>query len=285
MSRVARAATGLAESWVATTAVPVGSQPMKLRATATPIETPTPAVLPAATATEAAMTLASMAPVMSVTKLTLPALCSWLSVANALALDRMMLVDSAPAPATAMPAVEPRPTASEAAAEMAWMSASTVLFRAMPPGPAARSSTLTIEASTSLSIRLCASATPIEIATALDPPAAMATAAAPAKALMSDVSLALSATPDAWMPAALSLPTDALTSVAILFSVKTPEPASAKPFEPPTPTATDAAATMASMFWLAVAVADSTPPALTLELSMVARICEGLPPTRLPCRS
>ena len=231
------------------------------------------------------MTLASIAPFMSVVTLTSPALFSKLPVAKALALDRMMLVDSAPAPATAMPAVEPRPTASEAAADTAWMSASTVLLRAMPPGPASRLSTLTIEASTSLSIRLCASATPIEMATALDPPAAMATAAAPAKALMSDVSLAPSTTPEARMPAAVSLLTDALTSVAILFSVKTPEPASAKPFEPPTPTATEAATTMASMFWFAVAVADSTPPALTLELSMVARISDGFPPTRFPCRS
>ena len=285
VSLVISVATGVDDAWVAVTAVPVGSQPMKLRATATPIDAPMPAVLPAATATVAAMTLASMLPVMTVVRLTPPPLVRWLFWAKAFAFDRTIFVDSAPAPLTAMPAVEPRPTANAAAAETALMFAPDVVWTAMPPDPATRSSTLMIEASTRLSIRFCASATPIDSATALEPPAATATAAAPANASMSEVSLALSATPLAWMPAAASLLTDALTPVAILFSVNTPEPAKAKPFEPPTPTATEAARTIASMFWSAVAVADSAPPAMTLELSIVAWICDGWPPTRLPCRS
>ena len=121
--------------------------------------------------------------------------------------------------------------------------------------------------------------------TAFDPATVTATAAAPAVAVMSEVSLALRTTLPAWMPPAVALLTNAFTSVAILFSVKTPEPARAKPFEPPTPTATEAARTIASMFWFAVAVAVSAPPAMTLELSIVAWICDGWPLTRLPCRS
>ena len=112
----------------------------------------------------------------------------------------------------------------------------------------------------------------MEMPTALEPPTATATAAAPAVAWIFEVSAAISATLAAWMPAAASLLMDAFTSVPILFSVNTPEPARAKPFEPPTPTATEAARTIASIFWFATAVADSAPPAMTLELSMVARI-------------
>ncbi len=258
---------------------------MKLRATATPIDTPTPAVLPAATATEAATTLALMLPVTAEVRLTPAVLVNWLFWANAFTVDRMTLVDSAPAPATAMPAVEPRPTASEAATETASIVAPAVARNVMPPAPATSSSTLMIDASTALSIRLCASATPIDSAKALEPPAATAMEAAPANASISDVSAALSDTPLAWMPAALSLLIDALISVAILFSVNTPDPASAKPFEPPRPAATEAATTIASMFWFAVAVADRAPFAMTLELSIVARICEASPFTRLPYSS
>ena len=103
-----------------------------------------------------------------------------------------------------------------------------------------------IDASTSLAIRLCASARPMEIATALEPPTATATEAAPATASISEVSVALSATLAAWIPPAVSLLIEALTSVAILFSVKTPEPASENPFDADAKR-TEAAATMASM--------------------------------------
>ena len=121
---------------VATTAVPVGSQPMKLRATATPIETPMPAVPPTPTATEAATTFASIALLMSVMRLRPPRLCRSLSLANAFAFVRMTFVDSAPAPLTAMPAVAPTLAASEAATEMASIDAPSVACSAMPPAPA-----------------------------------------------------------------------------------------------------------------------------------------------------
>ena len=59
----------------------------------------------------------------------------------------------------------------------------------------------------------------------------------------------------------------AFTSVAILFSVETPEPASPKAFVPPTPTATEIETTSDVMSISVIADAPTWPPAVMLEFS------------------
>ena len=107
---------------------------------------------------------------------------------------------------------------------------------------------------------------PIDSAAALRP-TATATDAAPASAVIPEASSARSDTVDAWMPPLPSPSMVALMSVAILFSVVTPEPDRPKPFLPPRPTAAEAATTTASMDCLARAVTASAPEAVMLESS------------------
>ena len=98
-------------------AVPSGSAPMKLRATEIPSATPTPAVPPPATATAMAATTDEIADALVLVTETGPAALIVLSSKCALVLPVTELIETAPAPATAMPAVEPKPSASAAAAE------------------------------------------------------------------------------------------------------------------------------------------------------------------------
>src|SRR4051794_4790501 len=250
---------------------------MKLRATATPMATPTPVELPMPTATEAATTVAVIAPVMPATTLMLPVVVRELLPTNAFVLVRIRFVDSAPAPLTATPAPpNAPPTAIDAAAETALIEAVSVALSAMFPD--IDSVTPVIEAWTTLSTVLCASATPIETATAFDPATETATDAAPATASIVDVSLALSEMLPGLSPPLPAPLIDALTSVEILFSVHTPEPAKLNAFLPVAATATEAAMTTAWICCAAIAVAESVPPALIVELSTNARICDVFGP-------
>ena len=99
-----------------------GCQPMKLRATAMPIDAPMPAVPPAPTAADSAATVDAMLEVLWASRSTAP----WLSIRrlfwpNARVLPSTTFCATAPAPLTATPAVPPMPSASEAAAETALM--------------------------------------------------------------------------------------------------------------------------------------------------------------------
>src|SRR5205823_4660241 len=98
-----------------------GVQPMKLRATETPIEAPTPADPPAPSDTAAAATVAWISEPLSAASETSPALFSLLASTYALLFVRMTFCETAPAPATATPAEPPNPAASEAAAETTLM--------------------------------------------------------------------------------------------------------------------------------------------------------------------
>src|SRR5262249_15310833 len=103
------------------TAVSSGVQPMKFRATATPIETPTPAPLPKPTPTamDAATTTDEMVELLEPARRTSPALWRALFWPNAFTLVRITFCATAPAPATAMPANSPTPTARDAATDTA----------------------------------------------------------------------------------------------------------------------------------------------------------------------
>ena len=87
---------------------------------------PAPTV-PPPTATAAPTTVAMIEEVSSANSTTLPVprplpapvVTTWLPSIDALALVRITLVDTAPAPARPMPATEPMPTASEAATDRA----------------------------------------------------------------------------------------------------------------------------------------------------------------------
>ena len=76
------------------------SQPTRLRASATPIDAPIPAVAPAPTATEAATMVARMADLSVALRITSPALESTLSATYAFVFVRIVFVASAPAPLT-----------------------------------------------------------------------------------------------------------------------------------------------------------------------------------------
>src|SRR5260221_3621183 len=118
-----------------------------------------------------------------------------------------------------------------------------------------------IEASTSLSISFCARATPIECAPPVVPAAPTASDAAPAFALITDASCALSVIASALIAAAPSIV--AQTSVAILLTALTPEPARPMPAVPPAPTAIEPANTTASTVATSLALSERLPPAST----------------------
>src|SRR5258708_27394030 len=98
----------------------------------------------------------------------------------------MTLVDSAPPPATATPTSPPMAadTATATAVALIDDDSDTVTVRSWPA--VARLSTLTMYAATSFSIRLCASAQPIEMASVFSTAHHSATAAAAASAEICD---------------------------------------------------------------------------------------------------
>ena len=87
----------------------------------------------------------------------------------------------------------------------------------------------------------------MEIATPALPPKAAAMDAAPASALIVDESVAVRTAELTSMPVPLSPSINALTKVAILLSVTTPEPLAATPVVPPPATAAEPAPTPAVM--------------------------------------
>ena len=228
--------------------------------------------------------MAVIVPVMPAAAVSVPSTVTSLSATNAFTVARMTFSDQAPAPLTAMPAPpKPIPTAIEAAAETALIDASSDAPSATLPD---RSSvTLEMDASIVFSIRLRASATPIETAAAVPPAIASATAAAPAVASIVDVSAASSE-----IPAGATVPPpvpsiEAQISVAIRFSVHTPDPARPNALAPAAAIATETEMTVASMSWSAAAVAESTPPAVIVEPVTYARTCDASPATVSPCSS
>ena len=230
-----------------------GSQPMKLRATEAPRATPTPAA-PPATAAATASTFASMAASLVALIVMSPPLSSEPPSTWALTFVRMMLVACAPAPLTPT-ATRPTATDSEAAAVHALICAAS--SAAMLNGPDPVTTAFTTAASTALSMRFHARATPMPIATPTFGPNEAAIDAAPVTALIREVSRALIvmlATGTVSLPivAPVTPPsTDAVVCPVIELRAAAPD----APTAPPSPTATaiDPASTRALMTWLVVA--------------------------------
>ena len=185
--------------------MPSSCEPMRLRASAAPIDAPTPAVPPAPIAAEAAATVACIPELLAAAIATLPALTSLLASTCAFTLVRMTLVDSAPAPLSAMPAVPAMAADADAAAESASIVAVSCAVRLMAPLVLVTVlSAFLIAASTSFAMVFRASATPMDSDTAPVPASDTASDAAPAAAAMVEVSCAVKVTLPAWMPVAPS---------------------------------------------------------------------------------
>ncbi len=198
--------------------------------------------------------------------LTKPALDTLLLTIPALVLLRIVLTAPAPAPLMAMPAEPPMPTAREAAAAIASMVWAEVAVMLIAPDVALKelSAFLTV-ASTSLEIRLSARETPMDRETPAEPPPAIPSDAAPASALMVEVSRAVRDALVALIPVAPSPSMNALTRVATLLVVSTPEPLAAIPALPPTAIAAEPAPTPALIVALLIALRVNAPLAARLE--------------------
>ena len=177
------------------------------------------------------MTLASMLPVLVASRSSLPTACAalpiWLFSTKALVRDRMTLVDSDAPPATPT-AVLPMAIAAAAATDTTLIDeASPARTVTSPPPVLTTLGMLTILASTSLSILLCASASPMLMPTlvALVLPDTLADAAI-AVALIDETSLAVTLTvPPAETAAAAPgrlLRIDASTSLPISLKLSAP---------------------------------------------------------------
>ena len=203
-----------------------------------PMLTPTPAVLPKATDTAAATMVAWMEELLVARTVTSPtglaAVPTVLFSMLALLRVRMTFVDSAPPPLTATPAVPPPMPADTATAAatalMRELSAAVTLTSPYTVGPLPGVKEVSMLDTSStvdvmrLSMRLCASASPMATETALPPASATETAAAPASAKTLEVSLAATCTLPAltFLLAPLPAPLPSITafrSTAMLFSV------------------------------------------------------------------
>ena len=109
---------------------PLGSKPMKFRATETPIATPRP-VAPAPTAAATAKTFASIDAVFMAVAFTGPELSTTLSSMCALTLVKIAFVAAAPAPLTPAPTL-PTAMESDAATVQAWIVAPSVAEIVIP---------------------------------------------------------------------------------------------------------------------------------------------------------
>src|SRR5258706_12462033 len=118
-------------------------------------------------------------------------------------------------------------------------------------------------------------ATQTEGAPAVVPAAPTASDAAPAFALITDASCALSVIASALIAAAPSIV--AQTSVAILLTALTPEPARPMPVVPAAPTAIEPANTSASPVATSLALSESLPPASTELFERYAFTSAGTP--------
>ena len=232
-------------------AVPVGFQPMKLRATAIPIPTATPPPPPAAPEAATAPTIASIVAALLAVTVTDPTLLAAvprpLFSTKALVLVRMTLVDSAPPPATATPPPPPRPSDTAAATDVARIDESSCAVTTTAP-LAMTSSAFRMTAVVSVAIVLWASETPTEIAAPTAPPIPTATATAPASARILDESVAVTAIDCAEIPApSPSMAAD--SDWPIRFTDDTPAPLAARPATPPPAIAADPASTSESIRW------------------------------------
>ena len=126
-----------------------------------------------------------------------------------------------------------------------------------------------------MEIRFSATATPIDSAPPVLPPAATAMEAAPASALIVEESVALRVADLAFLPVVPSPSIKAFTKVAILFSVTTPEPLPAKLVSDDAATATEPAPTLAIISPSATAVNVKSPPAWIRELRIYACTKDG----------
>ena len=167
---------------------------MKLRATAIPMPTATPPPNPAAPEAATAPTVASIAAVLVASMVTEPTSSAAVPIAlfctKALVLVRIMLVASAPPPATATPAAPPSPTETAAATEVARMDDVSVALTVTEPA-ASTVSAFFMAAVVCVAIELFASDTPTEIAAPSTPPMPTETATAPASVAIFDSSLPL----------------------------------------------------------------------------------------------
>jgi len=241
-------------------------QPIRFRATATPMDTPIPLFPPMATAKEAETMTALITERLAASRSRLPALLTMLSSMAALVLVKMTLVASAPAPLTPTAVLPENAAAMDAAAETALIVSVPVAEREIPPMVLCTPwSALRIKACTLLLMVLVARETPMETDTPVSPAKEAAMEAAAASAEMVDVSSAARAMSVAEIPVAPSPSMDDSTSTPIQFSEKTPEPLTPTPTLPAAPMPTEAAMTAELMVWLASAVCVSWPSASILE--------------------
>ena len=124
-------------------------------------------------------------------KVATPVLEIMLLAMKALVLVRIVLTAAAPAPLTDTPAVPPKPAAIEAATDTALIVALVSEVRLTAPVLVNPFAAFLMDASTSLEIKFWAIDTPIETETPAVPPKEAATEAAPASAVIVELSLAL----------------------------------------------------------------------------------------------
>src|SRR5215218_9573935 len=171
---------------------------MKLRATATPIATATAVPVPIATEPATPRTVAVIAELLDASIVTLPtgsaAVPTVLDSIHAWAVELATFVDSEPPPLAAMP-VLPTAIARATASDVTLIVWSSVARTRTSPPPVETLGTLAMLAQTALSIRLCASASPMATDTpvALPLPEMLADAAG-ASASMLETSLAVTLT-------------------------------------------------------------------------------------------
>src|SRR5436190_2575136 len=255
---------------------------MKLRATATPSATPTPVVpLKLIAAATAAMS-ASMTELPVIVTETAPTLFSVvpsaLSSIEALAFERMTLVDSDAPPEIATDGLpididaETATAIDVAVIVAAWM---TPTVTSLPP--VVRLETPVILAVTSLAIVLWASERPIASANDLLPERLALTETAWASAVIAVVSDAVTETPPSVVATLVEEPISATIASETLLSVQRPPALSATPV---LPTATATAVAWTTAVIVAVPVASTLIPwaAESVVFSVVALTSTGFDP-------
>src|SRR5215207_1164578 len=260
-------------------------QPIRLRASETPIDAPTP-TKPADTATDAPTTTALMLDVSLASRSTSPAptavpfVLTLLFLMKALVRVRMTLVLSAPAPLTANVRIAAL-TASEAATVMLSITALLVaLITTLPVRAVTWSVTSLIAAMMSLSTSLRPIDTPIETLMPTLPAKPAAIEAPTPTATIRELSVAVSETEFAETPLIVAvdgpLPVIvALTSATIAFVADEPAPLTPMPAVEAAPTATETATTTALIVSLEVAVTVRLPSESTAVDWTNARTSNG----------
>ena len=254
---------------------------MKLRAIATPTDTPS-AAPPPAMAADAATIVASIWELSSALMVTSPMLLtSELSSANAWAPPSITFCASAPAPLREIAATPPD-SATETATETASMRASWLAVMVMSPLLAVTSASV-MDALTELSIVLLASDTPMAMAAEKPPLRATATLAAAVTAWMLDWSTAVTDTlvPEMPRPASPSISAD--TCVVMRLSATAPAPLAPMAKRPPPAMATEPARMKASIDCSPEAATVTAPEALMPLSCAEALTCSGSSSTLSSC--